>query len=557
MDIKKLVSKFVATGIAMILALIMCIPALAISPDATGVITISGLEKGVTVKAYKIIETNIDITSGQPKDPVYKWIGNIDTPTTVAGWVKSNYSSYIETNGNGVTDDFENLSTNDVTVFSHALELAIKRAANEENKNNIVSIEPSKSVVSTETSVELTGLTMGQYLIAVSDGKKIYTSTTVNLIPVYKNDVWQVKNAEINMKGEEPNITKEIVNPADKTVAIGDTVKYQLTVLVPDYPENATARKLEVGDNLGTSLDLVSTSIKVTTDEDAKNDILNGYYTLQTTLKNDSIDNFIANDSFKITFTDDFLKNPDYAGQTIYITYSATINETAFVDDGLDNKAYIGYNRDPYDEKSYTEKTDEEKVFTYGIEITKVNDYDNEEDKEILSGAKFTLSKEETSTVNLKFIKIKDGVYRIPTEEEIEADKELSETEKTISEILQVNSSGKLQIQGLDTGNYVLTEIVAPNGYVVPNGTITINLADTDANGTADESTIDTTGTAKTGAITANGNVITFDVVNHDNNFNLPLTGGMGTLIFTVAGIALMAGAVVIFYTSRKRKTQD
>lgn len=48
--------------------------------------------------------------------------------------------------------------------------------------------------------------------------------------------------------------------------------------------------------------------------------------------------------------------------------------------------------------------------------------------------------------------------------------------------------------------------------------------------------------------------VYTVDVANN-SGIQLPVTGGTGTVIFTVIGIALMAGAVVFLIFSRKKAT--
>lgn len=60
------------------------------------------------------------------------------------------------------------------------------------------------------------------------------------------------------------------------------------------------------------------------------------------------------------------------------VEYSATVNEKAVVkvdattDNKLDNKAYLIYNNNPYTENGYREIPDEERVYTYGIQVTKL-----------------------------------------------------------------------------------------------------------------------------------------------------------------------------------------
>ena len=39
------------------------------------------------------------------------------------------------------------------------------------------------------------------------------------------------------------------------------------------------------------------------------------------------------------------------------------------------------------------------------------------------------------------------------------------------------------------------------------------------------------------------------------SGFNLPATGGMGTYLFTIGGLVIMAGAVLLLITSKKKKS--
>ena len=45
--------------------------------------------------------------------------------------------------------------------------------------------------------------------------------------------------------------------------------------------------------------------------------------------------------------------------------------------------------------------------------------------------------------------------------------------------------------------------------------------------------------------------------IENTSGIQLPITGGTGTVIFTIIGIALMAGAVVLFVVSRKKAEES
>ena len=113
--------------------------------------------------------------------------------------------------------------------------------------------------------MKFTDVAMGEYLLMAKGGVKIYQPTTVLLVPEYdeESNDWTLGDAvvgtETKMKGEEPGIDKSVKDngddPADNTVAVGDTVTFLLSADVPSYPEDATAKKFIISDKLGTGLE--------------------------------------------------------------------------------------------------------------------------------------------------------------------------------------------------------------------------------------------------------------------------------------------------------------
>lgn len=523
-------SKLMALCLAVVMMLSMGITSFAaITPNQTANIVVNNLDANTVVTAYKVIDVNVN-DNGQPEEPMYTW------DSAVAAWLKTQtaagYDIYVDANGN-VTETFKQGADEAFKSFWHDLAAAIKGGTVTLATNALT----SAPVAAGQTSATITGATMGQYLLTANGGVKIYQPTTVEVVPEYTGaDGWTLDSAFTrNMKGEAPSIEKDAQteDDNDKTVAIGDVVDYTLTVTVPSYPEDATAARLEVADTLSAGL-TYNNDVTVTI-EGEQASVQEGPDTY-TVAANP------APYTFKLVFADAFISAN--AGKTIYVTYTATVNEKAFGTDALGNDAFLGYNNDPYDDSSFDEdggKTEED-VYSYGVTLKKVD-----KNGTPLSGAEFTLSSADGTA--LKF-NGKDGVYTYNSQNIGTVDK------------LTVDANGTLSIKGLDEGTYTLKETKAPNGYVLPNGEITIEIADAEPDGTIDgqgEAIVTANGSAELkGAVSIDKNIVSFNVQNtssEDAGFDLPVTGGMGTMLFTIAGILLMGGAVALVVVAvRKRR---
>ena len=514
-----------------------------------------------TLDVYQIISVDVDSTTNTPKNPMYYWDNSgAESGTSVAEWVASfennKYSNYISED-NSVTDKFKDMLAEQQSEFLEELAAAIKDGS--------ISINPVQSIQNIEADLKpVSNLGVGEYLLIANGGVKLYKPTTIQLLPEYKpaeqgggSGKWVVNVPQDTfMKGAAPQIEKSVASE-NETVSTGETVTYTLEVDVPSYPVNATARAFEIGDTMDVGITYQS-DVKVYSDSQCTKEIPvenNTFYTVTNKPGN-------AN-GFKISFNTDFFDDATYGKLTkIYVKYTGKVNTYAFSaeTDALGNDAYVKYNNNPYDPNSYNEDRDDEDVYAYRIEINKVD-----KEGEPLTGAKFTLTKKGENTA-LKFTKATidtDGTYYVydPNGEDA-------------SDVLEVSSlsgdpaiGGTFLIKGLDQGEYVLTETKAPDGYVLPTGSIAIKLdgIDTDlSNLDNDATTAKPNGTHKlhvvedtSTGVTVTDATISVDVENtksEDADFTLPSTGGMGTLIFTVGGLFVMAGAVVLAVVMYKKK---
>ena len=435
------------------------------------------------------------------------------------------YPSYIGEN-HEVTTEFKNL-LEDVETAKSFYE---KMAAEIHRSPSTIAITAAKTATASAPSVTLTDIGLGYYLICAKHGvEQVYTPTGFNIAPVEEEGTWSVNDQTVTMKSSTPTIVKTVIDPTDTTVAITDSVCYQLTAQIPTYPEDASAITFAIGDKLSEGLTLKPDTIAVK-DASGKEIAATNYDVKKDPGKTAKLTDY----TFEIVFKEAYIKtNPML---NVQVTYDAEVNDKALTMDALKNIAYIGYNHDPYDTQSYKEKTTEKLVYTYGIKVLKVG----ESGTDILKNAEFTLSKDGTS---LKFKKATDGSYVIDPKGDT---------------VLTVGTDGHFTIQGIDEGSYVLKETKVPDGgYVLPNGDITIALKDKNGNGSLeqDEVTLTTKGTYELeGTVELETNKVVMIVKNSKaKDMQLPITGGAGTVLFSIVGIVFMLGGVLVIIRNSKR----
>ena len=470
------ISRLLAMCLAAVMMLSMGITAsAALTATSTYNFTVSGFDTTTpppTVTAYQIITVNIDAATNQPEYPMYTWAG------PVATWLTNKrYEKYIDKKlgTNAVADVFKNggVPAAEMTKFLEELAAAIKAST-------ITGLTSQNGIVSTTGEASFANMALGEYLIIASGGVKIYQPTTVKLVPEYKGDAWNVGTAVVgnggsNVKGSAPQIKKSLIEingdatSADHTTAVGDTVTFKLEADVPNYPEDTKKKTFIISDTVGTGLAYQTGTVKVYSDLECRNPIDSRLYTTET---NATVpDRSGTTRTFKIDFKEDFFK-AQFVPPKVYVTYEAKVTADAFtgtIGGKLVNDAYLGYSNNPYDVNSYTEVKDSVTVYTYAINLTKVT----------TDGEPITT---DTATFKLKlgntplYFTENNGVYtHAPVN-----------TPDATTDLMTSTTDGILKLQGLDEGTYTLIETNAPDGYVLPNGTITIKIEDADGSGVLD-----------------------------------------------------------------------
>ena len=218
-------------------------------------------------------------------------------------------------------------------------------------------------------------------------------------------------------------------------------------------------------------------------------------------------------------------------GATITFTYTAHLNEKAYVNTGSGstenkNSVQLQYSNNPRPGEYWgTTPKSEVYVFTYQLNNTKRAE---KEDGTPLPGAGFRLYSDKDCTQEVKLYQ-KDNFY-FPIKDA---------TDKKAVEEMYSDKDGKFNIKGLDAGIYYLKETKTPDGYgACANKEIVISA-------THDVNHVDLSGNLSTTIINKKAGGIT-----------LPSTGGIGTTIFYVVGGGLMVAAIVLLVTKKRMENK-
>ena len=482
----------------------------------TSNIVVSGLEAGVTVTAYQIIVVNYNYSSDQPSDPMYSWAND-----SIESWVSSNYADYADVEAFADAVSEGTITSDGLVTFYSELAAAIKSSDVTADTTYSGTADGTAVYPVTEdaltSSVTLTSVEMGQYLLITEGGYRVYTPATVNVVPEYDStDGWTLASSfEADVKSTTPQVSKTLSDGSTTgNYSTTDTVSYIVTADIPTYASDSTSTTYVLTDSVGSGLTIDTTSIKVygvSGNDEVELD--SSAYTIETT-----------DSGYTITFTYSNISSYD----SIKVTYGATLNQDSSLvlgEEGNTGTATLTYSNNPYSSGTQTiSGTTPVTIYTYGIKVIKV---DNSDSTKLLEGAQFTLS---DSSSTLYFVE-SNGIYYLAS----------SFTEGATT-TLETNSSGEIVIYGLDEGTYYLRETKAADGYTLDSTKQTITITDSDLDGLLDNVENDDDGIYEI-------------TVKNKTGIVLPTTGGIGTTIFVAIGVVLVvAGLSMIVISSKKKK---
>ena len=501
-------------GIAMVLGMTTMVFA-----ANDGTITVTNATKGITYTAYKLFDATLGANGAVSYTVPAAKKDSVSTTLFDIGSVADANGNYTISKKSGASDSdvLEWVKTNYQTFAGNAITGAWE----------------------TESTYKFTGLAYGYYYITSSLGTVVTIDTTT-------------PNAEVKDKNDStPETPEKVITAEDAAIAgsdatftpgvesneaaVGSIESFEVTFDAVNWITTTDSSTGEVTttqakqwkfSDTPTGLDIDANTVKVfVTDNGTEKEITS---TITDKTKSDA-----GVLSFTIPWIDADQKSlyqPKVAGagetQTakipVKVTYDAKILPAAATA-VAPNHIEVKYTNSSDVDVSIG--TDDTNTYTYKFKLDKAKaDYTD------LLGAKFELYLGSVADANKVHFTVSGTTYTV------------AET-GGVTEI-DLTSSATATIIGLDKQTYVLRETKVPDGY---NQAADQTVADTVLK-RVDQEITDVAAT-----ITGDDGVVT--VVNNQGS-ELPSTGGMGTTIFYIIGVILLAGAAIVLVTRRRMNAE-
>lgn len=474
-----------------------------ITNDSMAAITINNAVEGDTFAAYKVV----DITyNGTSNNLTHKF------NSSFTEYFNGTYTPAV----NKTIEQFAALADNSDDLKELLSNLPAYITAK--------SISPvaTQTVAQGNTSVTFSNLAMGEYFIIPTSTTSVYQLMLQKVEPTVSGSNYALSDVTISAKHKEVNISKE----ADKTsVTKGETVIYTITVDIPTYDLSATNKTFSIVDTLQSGLTLKDGSISAKFSDDAIP--VSGKYSLSNTASGFTFS--VDNDKYDATW-----KAKAEGLVKLIITYKATldnnINSDSIItsyDNKIKNEVIYTYSTYPYKGDTATKKSEKD-VNSFIIKVVK---YDANAVGTKLAGAKFDLYRTLRSGETATTVDIPGTATLLESEKRgIKLESGLTTDGNGVIEFKKYEANG---VDSAAAYDYYLVETEAPVGYNLLQEAVKVNFAEANVSG-------------------SNG-VYTVNIPN-STGFQLPITGGTGTVLMSLIGIALMACAVVLLVVSRKKK---
>ena len=385
------------------------------------------------------------------------------------------------------------------------------------------------------------------------------------------------------------------------TASAGDIVDYQIISTLPSITSEATYIDLGFVDTLSKGLSYIKGDVVleifkdagctdlVTTWKEADGFFTAAYNTTETgesVMTIDFTERGLAEiNTSKAVYSSASNVNSGFSDCTLRITYTAKVdsdNSVAFGDAGNPNEVVMLWKRTS--ENYYDTLVDDAHIYTYGMDLTKLFS----DGKGDFSKVQFIVQNDTDGYYVVAELNEAEGIYYVVDH---------TNNPDAATRFVPVESNGnpgKVIIKGMEDDTYTVTEIRTDNGYTLLKDDIEIVISKTETTSLCDiyesdvlgliqndpryAAIINDTGDLKnmpqvhlehhllTASATVDGNAVNMledngsanaeaplSVVN-TRGFDLPETGDHGTMMFTIVGILMMAGAAAFIVLASKKR---
>ena len=371
--------------------------------------------------------------------------------------------------------------------------------------------------------------------------------------PDLEKTVREDKNSTGKHNGSLTDITDGYAHTA--TASVGDVVDYQIISTLPTITSKASSlSEYSYVDTLSKGIKYNKNDVvieffrdsactgKITTWDESSGKFTVVYEDTTNTMTIKMTETGLAeiNESESV-YTDSVKRG--FSDCTMRITYAATLTADAQMGD-TDNPNTVTLTWKRTNTTYYDTLEDCCHVYTYGIDVLK----QFSDGKGSVQNVKFLLHNDTDDCYIIA--DLKDGVYYAKG----------FTSKKSDATTFIPNSSGHIVVKGLEDDSYSLTEIATDKGYVLLKEAVKIVIK-TSENGACEKCgakllTASATVNGKDVTMSDGNAIVPLTVINNPG-FDLPKTGGYGTWMFPIGGVALLGVAAFIVVKSRKHKSEQ
>lgn len=401
-----------------------------------------------------------------------------------------------------------------------------------------------------------------QYVFVVDQSG---TTATIPENAEHKDD-YTINGDTVSVYNYVPDVDKKVEKNGKWQEAadysVGDSINYKIDVTIPENIERL--KTFTVTDTPTGLTDNVDTVVV----KDGETAIANEVYKVE---KNGN--------GFIVKFVPSAMAA--YKGKTLTITYTAVLNKDAVTTImGNCNTVKLDYSKNVKQNSDEKPDTDEDKktvqdeavVYTFKIHIDKIADdkagtrlegVEFDLYKQVEHGAKDTITDAKAKELGLDETK---GWVRVNNDVDANGN----------HVALKTDSKGVLEVKGLENGTYKLVETKAKDGYNLLKAPVDVSLniaykttwtetnqykngvwvkrdvsKKQEAFDSNEASENEMNGGTQNGSETGDG-VISTTIINR-KGFDLPTTGGFGTLLFSGIGVLLVVAGVGVLLSLKKK----